>query len=267
MPVVKIKAAKRPVKQIEDYVKREDKTDESLYYGNLCMPEEDVAAQWDVLQQSYHKPKDKNTRTYYHLIISFHTGADGDQLTPEQCKKITQEILSKIPKLEDYPYFGCVHTDKPTHIHSHIIISNCSIYGKSFQTSKADLQRIKEIANEVAEKYGLVHSIINLEQKPAVSLSSAEAQMLLKRDKVPWKETLRFQIEDAYQHAHSQAEFVEKMKNKYGVEVIEGQKGYRYWMPGQKKPCPERRLGEHYTKAYICKNIQKNELKRKGPHI
>jgi hypothetical protein len=234
MPVVKIKAAKRPVKQIEDYVKREDKTDESLYYGNLCMPEEDVAAQWDVLQQSYHKPKDKNTRTYYHLIISFHTGADGDQLTPEQCKKITQEILSKIPKLEDYPYFGCVHTDKP---------------------------------NEVAEKYGLVHSIINLEQKPAVSLSSAEAQMLLKRDKVPWKETLRFQIEDAYQHAHSQAEFVEKMKNKYGVEVIEGQKGYRYWMPGQKKPCPERRLGEHYTKAYICKNIQKNELKRKGPHI
>lgn len=260
MPIVKIKPEKRKAGQIEKYINNPQKTSEDLMYDNLCLAGENAAKQFEKFNEAFQKTKSRksSSRTYYHLIISFKTGPEGDKMSPKQCEEITQEILSRIPGLSQYPYFGCVHLDTASHLHSHTIINNCNIYGRSFQCSKAFLRQIKQIANAVCREYGLTHSIIDLDQKPAVRLTGEEAQMILKRDKTPWKDTLRYQIEDCLSKAVSTEQFIDTMRQRYQVSVTEGSRGYRYLVPGQQKPCPERRLGERYTKLSIEKTVTQN---------
>jgi len=262
LPIVKIKPSKKKnAVQIEQYIKNPNKTSPDLYFDNLCIAHDDVSKQFQEFNTAMNKYESAYSRSYYHLIISFNTQEGADKITPQECKEITKDILSCIPGLDDYLYFGTVHFDT-NHIHSHVIINNCNIYGYSFQCKKSYLRKMKEIANVICQERGLIHSITQIDRPAKATLSDPEAQMLLKRNEVPWKETLRFQIEDCMRRAGTLREFEDMLEQRYHVKAIQWKKGYRYLMEGQTKPCPERRLGEQYTKDYIQKVLSQKKIRK-----
>ncbi len=259
MPVIKIIPSKSRVSRIEAYIKNPDKTDSETYFSNLC-DEDNVTKSFQVFNKCFHAQSNK--RTYYHIIISYNPK---DHVTAEQCRQMTKDLCERT-KLTDYPYFGAVHTDTD-HMHCHIIVNNCSVFGKSYQSTRASTKELQTIANEICLKNGFLHSVIDTETKAANRLTTVEAQMILKKKLLPWKEVLRYQIEEALQHSVTLNEFVCNMKKQFNVIVSENSKGeLRFQTTQTKKPCPARRLGNDYCRENIEKCLQKNLVQERSIH-
>lgn len=256
MPVFKILPSKSSPRSLEKYIKNPDKTEESLWYGNLCIPEEIVTDQFREFNELVGRRPREDDRSHYHLIVSYNTGPGKDNMTPEQCRDLSVKILDRCG-FSRFPYLLTVHTDKDTHLHAHIMLSATDVRAKQFHHSKADLKHMKELANEVCLEAGYCHSYIDQEKTAKVKLSAEEAQMLLK-DEIPWKVQLRYQIDQALDQAADLSEF-KKLLYKEGITLIDTPTAFRYLMPGQEKPCPERRLGSGYTKSYIESMLQQKQ--------
>lgn len=261
MPVVKIIPAKSGAARIEKYIKNPDKTNPDLYFGNLC-DTENVKQSFKAWNQAYKKPLRRENRSYYHIIISWNT--EKDNISPEECRKMTEELCSQTA-LQDYPYFGTVHTDTPNHLHIHLVVNNCSIQGKSYQSTRSSTRQLKQIANEICEREGFIHSLTDIDKKASVFLTTAEAQLILKKDVTPWKDRLRYQIDEVLKIAKSKDEFVRDLEQRYQVKVLENQKGeFRFLSPDsgkeaeKPKPCPAKRLGTKYSRMSMEKIFQEN---------
>lgn len=249
MPVIKILPSKSPTRHIETYLKNPKKTTQELYFGNLC-DYEHVAQSFKHWNQCFIGKS--NQRTYYHIVLSFHPE---DNVTAQDCMRIAQEVCEST-KLKDYPYFGVVHTDTD-HLHSHIVVNNVSVYGKSYQSTRESTRELKMVANEICKREGFLQSILDVDKKAGERLTTAETQMILKKKQVPWKEQLRYQIQEVVQCAQSLEDFKKCMKERFDVEVTENRKGeFRYHCPSVEKPCPARRLGEDYSKETIKNRIE-----------
>lgn len=258
MPIIKIIPAKSSIRSIEHYLKNEQKTKETLYFSNHCN-ESDVTSSFLSISKAFSKPT-KSKRTYYHIIVSFHPD---DHVNALQCKEILEKLCKHSP-LDDYPYFGCVHTNTK-HMHAHIMVNNCSILGKSYQSTRQSTKQLMELANDLCLSYGFTNSIVDTNQKAAVRLSDAEAHMILKKKTLPWKEKLRYQIEEALLCSSTQEEFKNNLKTMYDVTVIENKKGeYRFLTSDSKKPCPQRRLGNDYHKESLLKRLAKKNLNERS---
>lgn len=255
MPVVKIIPSKSKIRHVETYLKNPNKTKTELHFGNLC-DHENVTQSFTQWNQCF--ALKLNKRTYYHMIISFHPE---DNVTAEDCMRIAQEVCERT-KIKDYPYFGVVHTDTD-HMHNHIVINNSSIYGKSYQSTRDSTRELKKIANEICEREGLTHSVLDVDKKAKERLTTAETQMILKKKQMPWKEELRYQIQEVVQCAQSIEDFKKCLKERYGVTVSENKKReFRYHSPGVEKPCPARRLGDLYLKESIKNQIESKGIRR-----
>lgn len=261
MPVVKIIPAKSGAARIEKYIKNPDKTAPEHYFGNFCDTEH-VEQSFKAWNQAYKKPLHKEKRSYYHIIISWNT--EKDKISPEECRKMTEELCSRTA-LKDYPYFGTVHTDTPNHLHVHLVVNNCSIQGKSYQSTRSSTRQLKQMANEICEEKGFIHSLIDIDKKASVFLTTAEAQLILKKNVTPWKDTLRYQIDEVLKTARSKEEFIRDMEQRYSVKVLENRKGeLRFLSPdsgkeaAKPKPCPAKRLGSKYSRESIEKVLRVN---------
>lgn len=251
MPIIKIIPSKGGIRAIEHYLKNDQKTKETLYFSNHCN-ESDVAGSFQSISKTFSKAA-KNKRTYYHIIVSFHPA---DHVTSLQCKELLEKLCKHSP-LDDYPYFGCVHTNTK-HMHAHIMVNNCSILGKSYQSTRQSTKKLMALANDLCLSYGFTNSIIDCKQKAAVRLSDAEAHMLLKKKTLPWKEKLRYQIEEALLCSSTPEEFKNNLKAMYDITVMENKRGeYRFLTKDAKKPCPQRRLGNDYHKEALLKRLAK----------
>lgn len=258
MPVVKIIPSKSNVTRIEAYIKNPQKTNDSYYFGNLCNFE-NVTASFQAWNTCFRENRNLFRRTYYHLIISW---SPKDHIPPDMCKKMASEICEKT-NLKDYPYFGTIHTDQE-HPHAHIVINNCSIVGKSYQSSRESTLQIKQISNEICRQYGYVHSLVNHGQKSEVCLTDSEAQLILKKNKTPWKDILRYQIDSVLDYASSKEAFIQNMNSIYRVTVSENAKGeFCFLTPdntsSKRKPCPARRLGSKYSRENIESVFRQNQ--------
>lgn len=258
MPVIKIIPSHSRINKIESYVKNPSKTNENSYFGNMC-DYEDVAASFQNWNQNF--AENLFSRTYYHIIISFNPK---DGISTAQCKEMVQELCSQTA-LTDYPYFGTVHTDTD-HIHAHVIVNNCSLYGKSYQSTRDSTRALKQTANEICMRKGFLHSIVDIDKKAAERLTTTEAQMILKKKQLPWKEELRYQINEAVKDSAKPSEFISIMEKRFGIHISENQKGeWRFHTPNTKKPCPARRLGEAFTKERISQKLkQQIHNKKRG---
>ena len=259
MPINKIIPSQSRISAIESYVKNPNKTTQDNYFSNLC-DEENVAKSFQQWNSCFNSRANK--RTYYHIIVSYNPN---DHITAEQCKEMTTELCERT-KLSDYPYFGTIHTDT-NHIHSHIIVNNCSIYGKSYQSTRASTKELQNISNEICLRYGFEHSIINIESPAAERLTTAEAQIILKKKELPWKEQLRYQIKEALSFSSSLNDFVENMKAQFNVIVSANSKGeFKFLTDHAEKPCPARRLGNNYCRESIEKQLSEINVPERGVH-
>lgn len=137
-----------------EYVLRNDKTD----HDTLCY----VSGPWDDSQKItydlvyrsfldekklWHKDEG---RMYLHTVLSFHAE---EQISPEQVLEFGKAWAEKV--YPDHQSVLAVHRDKG-HLHCHIVTNSISfIDGHKINVSRKDLQRGKDLCNEMCRERGL----------------------------------------------------------------------------------------------------------------
>ena len=135
-----------------EYVLRQDKTSELLTYvtGPYCHDE----INYDLVYRTFLEEKkmwDKDSgRMYAHNIISWHKD---EQITSEQALEFGKEFAENW--FSGFQTLVAVHKDKD-HIHCHLVTNSVSYEdGKKLHNTKKDLERMKQLTNQMCRKRGL----------------------------------------------------------------------------------------------------------------
>lgn len=146
MATIKITASKGGTANLENYLKKESKTEEKLITGHDCDSSK--------FAKSFEITRNLNNQTtgreHYHIVQSFAKG----ETTAEQA----HEIGNKLAKSENFKGFQAVvitHKDKE-HIHNHIVINSVSFEtGKKYVSNAKSLYRIRDFSDNLCKEYGL----------------------------------------------------------------------------------------------------------------
>lgn len=148
------KSSHGAMRNVIEYVLRDDKTD----HDTLCY----VSGPWDDSQKinydfvyrSFLNEKklwDKDSgRMYLHTVLSFH---ENEKISPEQVLEFGKIWAEKV--YPDNQSLFAVHQDKG-HLHCHIVTNSVSfIDGHKINVSRQNLQKSKELCNEMCRARGL----------------------------------------------------------------------------------------------------------------
>ncbi len=181
--------------------------------------------------------------------------------------------LCQRTKIDCYQWYLAVHTDRPDHMHAHVVINNVSYRGDRKQHVKAgkSFQSTGKLRHELMEKgmssvknTDMNDSLVNTKSKAQERLTRAELALAAKGE-ISWKDKLRNQIEYAKEQASSSSEFIWLMKiilvsqyrNTKCIPIYPGIFTENAASPNH----VERRLGGDYTKETIV-----NYIERKAKH-
>ena len=135
-----------------EYVLRQDKTNElfTCVTGPYCHDE----INYDLVYRTFLEEKkvwDKDSgRMYAHNIISWHKD---EQITPEQALEFGKEFAENW--FSGFQTLAAVHKDKD-HIHCHLVTNSVSYEdGRKLHNTKKDLERMKQLTNQMCRKRGL----------------------------------------------------------------------------------------------------------------
>ncbi|MDU2619352.1 MAG: relaxase/mobilization nuclease domain-containing protein [Ruminococcus sp.] len=135
-----------------EYVLRQDKTSELLTYvtGPYCHDE----INYDLVYRTFLEEKkmwDKDSgRMYAHNIISWHKD---EQITPEQAFEFGKQFAETW--FSGFQTLVAVHKDKD-HIHCHLVTNSVSYEdGRKLHNTKKDLERMKQLTNQMCRERGL----------------------------------------------------------------------------------------------------------------
>lgn len=134
-----------------EYVLKEEKLENHLVDMTGPAPEE---LNWDTVYRAFIDEKKlwnkDNGRMYAHNIISFHKD---EIITPMQAFEFAKEFVDKWFK--GFQTLISVHQDRD-HVHVHLVTNTVSyIDGKKLHTTKNDLQRMKDVTNQMCLERGL----------------------------------------------------------------------------------------------------------------
>lgn len=267
MAIIKRMSSKASVGKVEKYLKQEEKTEERLISGMNC-DSENFARECQATNLLYNKNQHKEDRKYYHVVQSF-SPKDSDNLSPEKAHKIAMEFAEK--NFKGHEVLVVTHRDKD-HVHNHFIVNSVSLEnGKKYRADNKSLWQMREQSNDLCKKNGLTHSIQDLKKKSKDKMKSGELRKALRGEDV-WKTDLKAKIEATAQKATSPEQFKKEMSEKFKVEVQERtrkSKGksetvYEYKPEGNRKFCPENRLGLDYGKENIDGIIRRNAEKERS---
>ena len=133
MPIIKIYPSKRPVRGILQYITRGDTVPEELIRTNGC-DILDAEQEFSDIARYYNKPTGVGNRTYYHMIVSYNTTYE--KISPEEVRDMVKDLCQRT-KIDCYQWYLAVHTDRPDHMHAHVVINNVSYRGDRKQHVKA----------------------------------------------------------------------------------------------------------------------------------
>lgn len=135
-----------------EYVLQEKKIDSNLV--TVTGPYDHEEINYDLVYQIFLQEKrlwNKDSgRMYAHNIISWHKD---EEITPEEAFRFGQEFAEKL--FSGFQTLISVHQDKD-HIHCHLVTNSVSYEnGKKLHTSKKDLERMKQVTNQMCWERGL----------------------------------------------------------------------------------------------------------------
>lgn len=264
MAVIKRMSSHATVGKVEKYLKQDKKTEEKLISGMNCNSD-NFAKECQSTNLLYNKNKEKGERKYYHIVQSF-SPEDNKYLSYEKAHKMAREFAEK--NFKGHEVLIVTHKDTD-HIHNHFIVNSINMEnGKKYRADNKSLWQMREYSNELCKQNGLLHSIQDLKKKSKSKIKSGEVRKVL-RDEEVWKVNLKLQIEETAKKAKTPEQFKKDMEEKFKVEVQERtrkSKGkvetiYEYKPEGNRKFCPENRLGTDYGKENIDGIIRRNEEK------
>ena len=147
MAVIKAVSSKAGIGQALAYVTKDEKTEKKLVSGLNCEP--DTAK--DEMQATKELWGKTEGRTYKHFVQSF---APEEKIEPEQAHCIACQMAAERPEWKGFEVLIATHQDKD-HIHSHFIVNSVSFEdGHKLQQSRADLQNMKDMSDEICRQHG-----------------------------------------------------------------------------------------------------------------
>ncbi|MGL5613845.1 relaxase/mobilization nuclease domain-containing protein [Cetobacterium sp.] len=208
----------------------------------------------------------ENGRQYLHYVQSFKEG----EVTPEEALELTEKFCNKI--IKDNEVFLAVHTDQK-HIHCHMIVNSVSyVDGHKFQCSRNDLEKWKEISNEINKDYGLEIPQKTTEQGKIIAWKKEQYMALkksLENKEVP-NDSLNLvnSILEISKCCQNKNEFIEKMDSKgYQVDWQDHKKNITFTvseniLTGKKNKFRLNTLGKTFNHEILSKEGLENEFSK-----
>ena len=199
-----------------EYVLRQDKTGELLTYvtGPYCHNE----INYDLVYRTFLEEKkmwNKDTgRMYAHNIISWHKD---EQITPEQAFEFGKEFAENW--FSGFQTLVAVHKDKD-HIHCHLVTNSVSYEdGRKLHNTKKDLERMKQLTNQMCRKRGLTVAEkgkhfdgSQIEKGEVIAWSKDKYNLFRQQVKDSFVADCAMAVLKALENCISKEKFIEKMK-------------------------------------------------------
>ena len=199
-----------------EYVLRQDKTSELLTYitGPYCHNE----INYDLVYRTFLEEKkmwNKDTgRMYAHNIISWHKD---EQITPEQAFEFGKEFAENW--FSGFQTLVAVHKDKD-HIHCHLVTNSVSYEdGRKLHNTKKDLERMKQLTNQMCRKRGLTVAEkgkhfdgSQIEKGEVIAWSKDKYNLFRQQVKDSFVADCAMAVLKALENCISKEMFIEKMK-------------------------------------------------------
>ncbi|ERT69887.1 hypothetical protein HMPREF0202_00197 [Cetobacterium somerae ATCC BAA-474] len=205
-------------------------------------------------------------RQYLHYVQSFKEG----EVTPEEALELTEKFCNKV--IKDNEVFLAVHTDQK-HTHCHVIVNSVSyVDGHKFQCSRNDLEKWKEISNEINKDHGLEIPQKTTEQGKIIAWKKEQYMALkksLKNKEVP-NDSLNLvnSILEISKCCQNKNEFIEKMdSNGYQVDWQDHKKNITFTvseniLTGKKNKFRLNTLGKTFNHEILSKEGLENEFSK-----
>lgn len=144
-----------------------------------------------------------------------------DEVTPELCHEIGVKLAKQMWG-DRFQVIVSTHLDKD-HLHNHFCFNSVSFLdGKKYNYSKTEMQRLRDLSDELCKEYGL--SVIETSNK---SKAPSRTLYLAEKSNEPTKYNLmRIAIDEAIKISPVPQEFVNIMRKKGYVVNINPQKKY-----------------------------------------
>lgn len=262
--IITITASKATPRKVLDYITNELKASK-IGSWNLD-PNRDACQQMQETAKLWNKCKEKTSRKYYHLKLSFNPD-DWYQkkLTEADALEIGMDIVMRF-----FPSAECVlavHVDKE-HLHVHAVINAVNpLTGKMVNMRAAQYRELKDYTQEICQKRGLTSidwraaSKAKREQErtegPVVRESFAEQRMQLD-GKIPIKTKLRAIINECLMTATSFEEFRENLE-KRDVTLTRATSNTISYRLSTYRPYRGDTLGQAFTMRAIRVQIAHNQ--------
>ena len=199
-----------------EYVLRQDKTGKLLTYitGPYCHDE----INYDLVYRTFLEEKkmwNKDTgRMYVHNIISWHKD---EQITSEQALEFGKEFAEKW--FSGFQTLVAVYKDKE-HIHCHLVTNSVSYEdGRKLHNTKKDLERMKQLTNQMCRKRGLTVAEkgkhfdgSQIEKGEVIAWSKDKYNLFRQQVKDSFVADCAMAVLKALENCISKEKFIEKMK-------------------------------------------------------
>lgn len=185
----------------------------------------------------------------FHIVQSFKPG----EIKPGLANIIGEELAKKITG-DEFPWICATHADRK-HVHNHIMIANVNTETyKSFQTKKGDINRWRDMSDELCLKHGL--SIIEERYQNPISLWEVYARARGSSTKV----ALAKKIDEAVAMSYTWDAMIDNLKE-MGVKVRLKGNNVLFLDEGlMKRPIRGRTLGAAYTEAALMSRLGRESV-------
>ena len=254
--------SKAALRKILNYVLKEEKTSESVSYVHGDFIGETISPQtvFDQFMRVKALFGKENGRMYQHGVISWHKD---EAITPEMALSFGKAFVSK--QYPDNQALVCVHIDKD-HIHLHFVVNSVSyIDGKMLHWKKSDLQKAKDLSDQLCVEYrlsitrkGKHYDDTPIMEGDITAWDKNTYAMIAKKPKEAFLADCMSALQESLTTARTQQEFCDEMK-KRGWNVI--------WEPNRKHITFKNADGKKVRDAKLSKlfnaEISKESLTRR----
>lgn len=204
------------MKGVIDYIYKLEKTSLELMKGFNCNPK--TAFEEMMLNKMFYKKDLEDGKR--RMVVHFIQGFKGEEVEPELALEIADKFLQH-EIFKGFKIAYAVHTDTPN-IHTHFIIDTVNQdTGKMWQSSKEQLQDLKDWNDELCKQYDL--SI--LPKKNQKTRYKARGQIEAERSGRSWVKETELAVNTCMAVATSKEDFISRMES-LGYAVVWNHRAY-----------------------------------------
>ncbi len=240
-----------------DYVEQEKKTlweERRLVTGWNCVAQ----SAYEEMMTTKRQYGKTDGRMFYQFVQSF---SPEENVTPEEVHAIGLELAQRL--FPDFEVVVATHVDTD-HLHNHLIVNSVSWKGgRKLHQNAADLQRQRQISDEICAAHGL--TVLEPPEKHVQEKKMRPGEYRSAVRGESWKFRLINAIDLCMRKARTKAKFLREMEKRgYQVRWEDTRKYITYTTPKGKKCRDDRLHDERYRKEVMEREFRIREAILRG---